>query len=162
MVQVQDFVRHSDSSLKSFLRGSRVSDIVRFGVSLPRKLSDDFDKYIAEDQYTNRSEAIRDLIRNELIKDEWQHSGTQIAGAIIFVYDHHVRNLLDKIVTVQHDFHGLIISGQHIHLDHDNCLEILAVRGESGYVQALYKKIKALKGVKHISLNMSSTGQNIS
>ncbi len=139
-----------------------MSDIIRFGISLPQKLSDDFDQYIRNAHYTNRSEAIRDLIRNELVQQEWQPPRTQVAGAIIFIYDHHVRNLVDKIIAIQHDFYQLILSSQHIHLDHDNCLEILALRGESGQVQTLYRKLKAIKGIKHSSLNMSSTGQNLS
>lgn len=139
-----------------------MSELIRFGVSLPKSLSDKFDSYIHKREYDNRSEAIRDLIRNELIKDEWEHQGKTIAGAITFIYDHHLRNLLNKITDLQHDFHSLIISTQHIHLDHDNCLEIVAVRGTSSEVRELHDKLKVIKGIKHTSLSMSSTGENLS
>jgi len=138
-----------------------MSELIRFGISLPKKLSNDFDSYIAQEGYTNRSEAIRDIIRNELIKKEWHQSCNIIAGAILFIYDHHFRSLLNKITSIQHDFHDLIISTQHIHLDHNNCLEIAAVKGKAAAVQSLYKKIKSLKGVRHASLSMSSTGKNL-
>ena len=102
-----------------------MSDLFRFGVSLDKALLDKFDRYIRERNYSNRSEAFRDLIRQELIKKEWQE-GDDVAGAITLIYDHHRKDLLNKITDLQHDFQSVIISTQHIHLDHDNCLEIVA------------------------------------
>ncbi len=137
-----------------------MSGLVRFGVSLDNELLKKFDLYIKEKNYSNRSEAFRDLIRQELIKKEWE-TGKDVAGAITLVYDHHQRELLNKITDLQHDFQGVIISTQHVHLDHDNCLEIVAVRGKPQEVRKLAEMLKAIKGIKHGTLSMSSTGKNI-
>lgn len=137
-----------------------MSDLFRFGVSLDKALLDKFDRYIRERNYSNRSEAFRDLIRQELIKKEWQE-GDDVAGAITLIYDHHRKDLLNKITDLQHDFQKIIISTQHIHLDHDNCLEIVAVRGQARQVTKLANVLKSIKGVKHCTLSMSSTGEHI-
>ena len=137
-----------------------MSDLFRFGVSLDKALLDKFDRYIRERNYSNRSEAFRDLIRQELIKKEWQE-GDDVAGAITLIYDHHRKDLLNKITDLQHDFQSVIISTQHIHLDHDNCLEIVAVRGQPREVTKLADMMKSIKGVKHCTLSMSSTGEHI-
>ena len=137
-----------------------MSKLFRFGVSLEKELLDKFDHLIREKNYTNRSEALRDLIRQELIKKQWQRGG-EIAGAIIFVYDHHKRELLNKVTDIQHNFQKLIISTQHIHLDHHNCLEIIAVRGRPKEAQRLTDNLKSIKGVKHATLSMSSTCKEI-
>lgn len=132
----------------------------RFGVSLDKALLDKFDRYIKERDYSNRSEAFRDLIRQELIKKEWRE-GEDVAGAITLIYDHHRRELLNKITDIQHDFQKVIVSTQHVHLDHGNCLEILAVRGSPGNVTKMADKLKSTRGVKHGTLSMSSTGEHI-
>jgi CopG family nickel-responsive transcriptional regulator len=137
-----------------------MSSIVRFGVSLERDLLEKFDSLIESRNYTNRSEAIRDLIRQELVNKEWIE-GEDVAGAITLVYDHHKRELLNKITDIQHDFQSIIISTQHIHLDHNNCLELIAVRGNPSQVKRLAEKLKAIKGVKHATLSMTTTGKNL-
>ncbi|MCX5667751.1 MAG: nickel-responsive transcriptional regulator NikR [Candidatus Omnitrophica bacterium] len=137
-----------------------MSELFRFGISLPKDLLDKFDKLIGEKNYSNRSEAFRDLIRQELIKKEWQEGG-EIAGAITLIYDHHKRELINKLTDIQHNHQKVIISTQHIHLDHDNCLEIIAVKGHPKEAQKLADTLKAVKGVKHGVLNMSSTGKDI-
>jgi len=134
--------------------------IVRFGISLEKELLATFDRLIKERNYTNRSEALRDLIRQELVKKQWQQN-KEIAGAITFIYDHHRRELLNKITDVQHNFQKVIISTQHIHLDHNNCLEIVALRGNPKVAQKLQDNLKSIKGVKHATLSMSSTGKDI-
>jgi CopG family nickel-responsive transcriptional regulator len=134
-----------------------MSKIIRFGVSLEEALLHNFDSLIKKRKYTNRSEAIRDLIRQELLKKELEED-REVAGAITFIYDHHQRDLLHKIIDVQHDHQDIIQSSQHIHLDHHSCLEIVAVKGNSKKVSNLADTLKALKGVKHGSLSMSSTG----
>jgi len=134
--------------------------LIRFGVSLPQELLRKFDKFIREKKYSNRSKAIADLIRQELIKKEWEE-GKEIAGAITLVYNHHKRYLSNKITDIQHDFQKIIISTQHIHLDHNNCLEIIAIRCLAKEAQRLLDILRALKGVKHGALNMSSTGKEI-
>jgi len=137
-----------------------MSEVFRFGISLPKDLIDKFDKLIRGKNYTNRSKAFGDLIRQELIKKEWLE-GKEIAGAVTLIYDHHKRELLNKITDIQHDFQKIIISTQHIHLDHNNCLEIVAIKGAPKEAQKLADTLKAIKGVKHATLNMSSTGKGI-
>ena len=135
-----------------------MSKLIRFGISLENDLSEKFDDRLKKKGYSNRSEAIRDLIRQELVVQEWQ-DGDEIAGAVTFIYDHHKRELLNKIIDIQHDFHSVIISSQHVHLDHNNCLEIIAVKGKPAEILKLSNLLKALKGVKHGTLGMSTTGK---
>jgi CopG family nickel-responsive transcriptional regulator len=137
-----------------------MSVLVRFGVSLKKGLLDKFDSHIREKRYNNRSEALRDLIRQELVKKEWE-AGKNVAGAITLIYDHHAKDLLSKLTDIQHNFQTLIISTQHIHLDHDNCLEIIAVKGPSNKVRELADMLRSVKGVAHGTLSMSSTGREI-
>jgi CopG family nickel-responsive transcriptional regulator len=137
-----------------------MSKVFRFGISLDKDLLDKFDQLINNKNYSNRSEAFRDLIRQELVKKEWQE-GKEVAGAITLIYDHHKREFLNKITDIQHGFQKLIISTQHVHLDHNNCLEIIAVRGSSREVQKLSDTLKSIKGVKHGTLSMSTTGKDI-
>ena len=137
-----------------------MSAIVRFGVSLDGKLLSQFDSLIRGKNYTNRSEAVRDLIRQELIRKEWEGGG-DVAGAITLIYAHHRKDVLGKVIDVQHDDQDLIISTQHIHLDHNNCLEIIAVQGRARDVIKLAATLKSIKGVRHSSLNMASTGKEI-
>lgn len=137
-----------------------MSELKRFGVSLEKDLLKKFDSLINAEQYPNRSEAIRDLIREKLVKKEWLGK-EQVAGAITLVYDHHKRDLLNLLVDIQHDFHHLIVANQHIHLDHNNCLEIIVVKGRPGDVEKLGNKLRAAKGVKYGQLNMATTGKAI-
>jgi CopG family nickel-responsive transcriptional regulator len=133
----------------------------RFGVSIEGSLLKKFDNFIEKHSYENRSEAIRDLIRKELVDEEWVKSDEKVAGAIVMVYDHHRRELMDNLVNIQHDYQKSIISSQHIHLDHDLCLEVIIVRGKIGEVYQLESKLKATKGVKHASLAKSTLGKKI-
>jgi CopG family nickel-responsive transcriptional regulator len=137
-----------------------MSGLVRFGVSLEKGLACKLDTLLKEKGYSNRSEFLRDLIRNELVKEEWLGKG-DVVGAITLVYDHHKRELINSLTDVQHDFHELIVSGQHIHLDQRNCLEIIAVKGSPKRIDELANKLKAAKGVKHGALSMTTTGKNL-
>ena len=134
-----------------------MSVLTRFGVSLEKDLLEKFDKLIKQKNYTNRSEAIRDLIRQDLVKKQWA-SGADVAGAITLVYDHHQREVGNKLTDIQHDFGKLIISTQHIHLDHHNCLEIIAVKGSPKKIQKLADILKSVKGVNHGTLSISCGG----
>ncbi|MDD5116797.1 MAG: nickel-responsive transcriptional regulator NikR [Candidatus Omnitrophica bacterium] len=134
--------------------------LIRFGVSIEKELLARFDRLIKDKKYTNRSEAFRDLIRQELIQKQWQ-GNLEVAGAITLIYNHHKRELVNKLMDIQHDFGKLIVSSQHIHLDCDNCLEIIAVKGSPRLVQRLADSLKSVKGVKHGSLSMSTTGRDI-
>lgn len=135
-----------------------MSEIIRFGVSLEKKLLERFDQLIRAKKYTNRSEALRDLIRQEMVKKEWDEDW-EVAGAITFIYDHHQRDLMNRVTDIQHDYQKNIISTQHIHLDHDNCLEIVAVKGRAREVQKLADALKSTKGVRHGTLSITSTGK---
>jgi len=135
-----------------------MSRLVRFGVSLEKELLENFDKHIREKEYQSRSEAIRDIIREIFIKKEWLE-GKEVAGIITLVYNHHKRELVNKLTDVQHDFHKLIISSQHIHLDHDNCLETVVVKGKSKDIEKLAYKMKSTKGVKYGALTMATTAK---
>jgi CopG family nickel-responsive transcriptional regulator len=137
-----------------------MSELVRFGVSLEKGLLDNFDLLIRERKYTNRSEAIRDLIRQELVKKQWEED-SEVAGAITFVYDHHKRELVNRVIDIQHDFQNIIVSTQHIHLDHDNCLEIVAVRGNARDVKRVADMLQSVRGVRYGTLSMSSIGKDI-
>lgn len=138
----------------------KMSELVRFGVSLEKSLLGRFDLLIREKQYTNRSEALRDLIRRELVQREWQ-GGSDVAGAITLIYDHHKRDVMSRVTDTQHAFQEAIISTQHIHLDHHNCLEIVAARGKAEEVRKLADALRSIKGVRHATLSMSSTGREI-
>jgi CopG family nickel-responsive transcriptional regulator len=137
-----------------------MSELVRFGVSLEKGLLDKFDRLIRERKYTNRSEALRDLIRQELVKKQWEEDG-EVAGAITFVYDHHKRDLVNRVIDIQHDFQNIIVSSQHIHLDHDNCLEIVALRGNAREVEKAADMLQSVRGVRYGTLSMSSIGKDI-
>jgi len=137
-----------------------MADLVRFSVSLEKELLTKFDKHIKKNNYPTRSKAIGDLIRENLIKKEWIE-GKEVVGAITLVYNHHKRELVNRLTCVQHDFHQVIISSQHIHLDEDNCVEIVVVKGKPKQVEKLAYNLKSTKGVKHGSLTMATTGKGI-
>jgi len=135
--------------------------LVRFGVSLDHHLLDDFDELIARKQYATRSEAIRDLLRDSLVGQQWNEN-QETVGTITMVYDHHVRTLTEKLIETQHRFNALILSGMHVHLDHDHCLEVLVVRGKGREVKKLADLLIGTKGVKHGKFTMTTTGQGLS
>lgn len=130
--------------------------IYRFGVSIEKSLIDKFDQLIKRRKYTNRSKAIADLIRKELIHTTFE-AGGEIAGAILLLYNHHKRELLSKMTDIQHQYQKYIVSTQHIHLDHDNCLEIIAVRGRAAEINELADRLISLKGVKHGDISFTSS-----
>jgi CopG family transcriptional regulator, nickel-responsive regulator len=137
-----------------------MTNLIRFGVSLEKSLLEKFDTLIHEKQYTNRSEAIRDLIRENLVKKEWE-SNKEVTGAITLVYDHHKREMVNHLMNVQHDYHDTIVSTQHIHLDHHNCLEVVVVKGKSQNAEQLFNKLKSAKGVMHAGFTITTTGKNL-
>ena len=141
------------------VKGSTMKDkLVRFGVSLEGELLRKFDAFIAAEGYDNRSKAIADLIRRDFVTDIFAKGGA-VAGAVTIVYDHHKREVVNKLLDIQHDHGAIIISAQHVHLDHDNCLEIIAVKGPGAKVKALADSLKAVKGVKHATLSVTSAGK---
>ncbi len=138
--------------------------LTRFGVSIPTELIRSFDAYVQRNEYTSRSEAIRDIIREKLIQEAWGSAGhgKEVVGTITYVYDHHKRELVDSIINIQHDFSDIVLASQHVHLDHTNCLEVAIVRGDSASLTGLANKLKALKGIKHCQMTMTTTGADLS
>jgi CopG family nickel-responsive transcriptional regulator len=132
----------------------------RFSISLEKNLLEKFDKYIQKRKYTNRSEAIRDLIREVFVKEEWE-TDKEVFGVITFVYNHHQPNIQEKITEIQHDFYHNVVSATHIHIDHDNCLEVVIVSGIANKIRGLHERIRALRGVKNANLTMSTKGGDI-
>ena len=131
-------------------------DLKRFGVSLEENLLDSLDQFVSERHFPNRSQAIRYLISNNIVRQKWENNKI-VAGAIVLVYDHHKRDLLTKSTDVQHHYHDLILSVQHVHLDHDNCLETITVKGKAQDLRDLADRLIAIKGIKHGELVMSAT-----
>ncbi|HEU4685509.1 MAG TPA: nickel-responsive transcriptional regulator NikR [Nitrospira sp.] len=134
--------------------------LVRFGVSLDQHLLDDFDALIRRKKYTTRSEALRDLIRDNLVDQQWQED-VETVGTVTFVYDHHVRDLTRKLIHLQHDFQGQILAGMHVHLDHHHCLEVLIVKGKGSQIKKVADALVSVKGVKHGKLTMATTGKGL-
>lgn len=134
---------------------------IRFGVSLDSELLDQFDKLLGEQRYENRSEAIRDLIRNKLVEKEWEDTDKVLAGTLSLVFDHHQSDLAQRLTEIQHDYHDLILSTLHVHLDHHNCLEVLVLRGPGNQIRDLSQRLISTKGVKHGKLGLTTTGQGL-
>jgi len=130
-------------------RVTMVEKIIRFGVSIEPDLISKFDKMIKKEGYTNRSEAIRDMIRKNLIAEKNKDLDAKVIGTLTIIYDHHTGTLTNKLLDLQHDHHNEILSTTHIHIDHHNCLEVLVLKGKTGRIQKLADHIKALKGIKH-------------
>lgn len=137
-----------------------MSELVRFGISIDGELLEKFDAQIEQKGYKNRSEAIRDLIRDNLVEEEWAED-KETVGTITLVYDHHTPDLSQKMTHIQHSFTGEIRSVLHIHMDHHNCLEVLVVQGQGHLVKSLADKLISLRGIKHGKLTMTTTGEGL-
>src|SRR5947209_11164938 len=138
-----------------------MSGLSRIGVAIDSELLDKFDRLIGQRGYTNRSEAFRDLSRDELVGKIWESPDSHVVGTVTLVYDHHVRMLNEKLTGIQHDFHHSILSTLHVHLDHDNCLEVLVVRGKSSVVRKISDVLISAKGVKHGRLTITRSGAEV-
>jgi CopG family nickel-responsive transcriptional regulator len=138
-----------------------MSNLTRIGVALDADLLERFDQLIEERGYQNRSEAFRHLIRNELVEETWKSPDSEVVGSVTLVYNHHVRMLSDKLLDLQHDHHSAILSTLHVHLDHENCLEVLLIKGKATDVNHIANALISTKGVKHGRLTLSSVGKNL-
>jgi len=138
-----------------------MGELSRIGVAIDSDLLAKFDRLISQRGYSNRSEAFRDLIRDELVQKMAESPESNVVGTVTLVYDHHVRMLNDKLIDMQHEYHRAILSTLHVHLDHDNCLEVLVVRGKAGAVQKIADSLIATKGVKHGRLTITTSGASL-
>jgi CopG family transcriptional regulator, nickel-responsive regulator len=134
-----------------------MADLTRTGVSLEEDLLQRFDRLIARRGYKNRSEAIRDLIRESLVEEEVDNN-RQVVATLSMIYDHHRPNLSNKLTEIQHHSHGNVLAATHVHLDHDNCLEVVIMKGRSGDIKHLADHMLAMRGVKHGKLVLTTTG----
>lgn len=138
-----------------------MSDLHRFGISIDERLLASFDELISRKGYQNRSEAVRDLIRNTLVEDQWNRGDEETVGTLTLVYDHHTRDLADKLTEQQHHHHDAIVSALHVHLDAHHCLEVIVVKGKAREVRHLADELIGTKGVKHGKLVTTTTGKGI-
>ena len=141
-----------------------MGDLLRFGVSAEDDLLVSFDRLIAEQGYANRSEALRDLMRDALVRSHLEappRGKTDVLGSLTVVYDHHARDLADRMANIQHDHHGLVVSVLHVHVSHDDCMEVIAMRGPADRVRTMAESLLSLKGVKHGKLFMTLPSQVI-
>ncbi|MEK6699632.1 MAG: nickel-responsive transcriptional regulator NikR [Nitrospirota bacterium] len=139
-----------------------MSDIIRFGVSIDSQLIKKFDALINRKGYATRSEAIRDMIRDTLVEEEWEAGAQETVGTITIVYNHHTRELEHALTDMQHKSFHQIISTLHVHLDAHNCLEVLVVKGTGQEIKKIADRLIGTRGVKHGKLTMTTTGKDLS
>jgi len=137
-----------------------MGELIRFGVSIDEQLLRRFDRLIHEKGWGNRSEALRDLIRDRLVEQDWEDN-REVVGTITLVYDHHVRELSERLTELQHDHHENVLSTMHVHLDHHNCIEVIVVRGTASSLAELANHLIGARGVKHGKLVTSTTGETL-
>jgi CopG family nickel-responsive transcriptional regulator len=135
--------------------------IVRFSISLEVDLSKKFDQWMNKNGYDNRSEAIRDLIRDKLVEEEWKDEGKEVVAVLSLVYDHESRELPEVLTSIQHEFYNLILSSTHVHLDRHNCLEAIIMKGKAGLIKKVANKLLSQRRVKHGRLVLTTTGKDI-
>jgi CopG family transcriptional regulator, nickel-responsive regulator len=136
------------------------SQVVRFSVSMAGTLVGQLDTMVKKKGCANRSQALADMVRAQLVEHRAEMGTGEIAGTVTLVYDHHKRDLQSKLTDIQHDHEALIISVLHVHLDHHNCMEVLAVCGRADAVRRLADGLIAVKGVKHGKLTVTTTGKD--
>lgn len=137
-----------------------MAELIRTGVSIEQDLLDKFDKLITRRGYGNRSEALRDLIRDTLVTED-VNENKQVVATVSMIYDHHRPELSNKLTEAQHHHHDCVLAATHVHLDEKNCFEVVIMKGLAGDVQHLANHMLSLKGVKHGKLVMTSTGKDL-
>lgn len=143
--------------LRLSLERVTMEKITRFGVSIEPELLKAFDRMIKKEGYINRSEAIRDLIRKNILTDKLKDLEMNALGTLSITYDHHTGSLTNRLLDIEHDHHTEILTTTHLHIDHNNCLEVLILKGKIGKIQNLANDIKSLKGIKHGELVVTRT-----
>ena len=137
-----------------------MSDLVRFGVSVEADLIEEFDRLIGEKGYGNRSEALRDLMRDALVQADWSALKGEQAATLTLVFNHHVREINDRLTEMQHDYPHLIVCTTHVHLSAHTCLEVLVLRGQPAELRAMADRLIATRGVQHGKLTMTTLGRH--
>lgn len=137
-----------------------MANLVRTGLSLEQDLLERFDETITRRGYQNRSEAVRDLIREYLLSEE-ENQNKVISGTLTMVYDHHRPQLSEKLINIQHHSHGEVLATTHVHLDHDNCLEVVIMKGRGSVLRQIADQMLSLRGVKHGKLVITTTGKDL-
>lgn len=138
-----------------------MASVARYTISMDERLLGKFDSHIARKGYSNRSEAIRDLIRDSLVEEEWGKANEKVAATVTLVYDHHASDLSDRLTEIQHHHGGIVVASTHVHLDNDNCLEVVILRGKSKAVRSLSENLIALKGIKHGKVTFTTEGKKL-
>ena len=138
-----------------------MSELMRFGVSIDSQLIKKFDALVARKGYSTRSEAIRDMIRDSLVEQEWEAEDRETVGTITIVYNHHTRELEHALTDMQHKSFHQIVSALHVHLDAHNCLEVLVVKGMSRDIRKIADRLIGTRGVKHGKLTTTTTGKEL-
>lgn len=136
-------------------------DLTRFGVSIENSVLRKFDSIIKRKNYANRSKAICDMVRNMIVEEEWETGSAESIGTINIVYDHHKKGLSNVLNHIQHDYHGFIVSDTHVHLDHDNCLDVIIVKGKTKIIRRIADKLISAKGVKFGKLTIATKGKEL-
>ncbi len=139
-----------------------MGNTIRFGVSLDSDLLEKFDALCEERCYQTRSEAIRDLIRKDLVQKEWEDQNQEVTGTMTLVYNHHQSDLAQKMTEIQHQALDIIITSLHVHIDAHNCMEVLVLRGPVRDVRNIAQRLTATRGIKHGKLSLSTTGKDLS
>lgn len=135
-----------------------MDNVERFGVSMPPRLVESFDKTIERKGYKNRSEALRDIVRRYLVEEEWESSDAEVVGTVTLVYDHHTRELGNVLTELQHRAHDNVLCSQHVHLDAHNCLEVIVIKGRASDIREMADLLIGTRGVKHGKLVSTTTG----
>lgn len=143
------------------MKAKRSKGVARFSISLPVELAAQLARMTREKGYDNRSLAVADMIRAHLVEHRQKFGDEEIAGTITLLYDHHKQHVQAALTDIQHDHHEVIIATLHVHLDHHNCMELLAVRGKATVIKRIADELIAAKGVKHGKLTVTSTGKNL-
>jgi len=138
-----------------------MSGVVRLSISLEPPLLDQLERLVEHSRYTNRSEFVRDLIRQRLVEQEWADKREEVVGTITMVYDHHARQVTDRLTDIQHDHHANILATTHVHLSHDLCAEMIMLRGNAARVREIADRLRQQRGVLHADLTMSTTGKQL-
>ena len=134
--------------------------LCRFSISIKEELLTQLDQMVKSKGYQNRSQAISSIVRDSLVENQAAQGNDEIAGTVTLVYDHHKARLLSQLTSIQHEFGGIIISVLHVHLDHNNCMEVLALRGPAKNIRRMADMLCALKGIKHAKLSVTTTGRD--